>query len=58
MGLQLDKLMCLNLRHYQSTNSCKYTWSLPTGLKNYNERQSQFKIDKYECELNMIKYAA
>ena len=32
--LQLDKILCLTLRHY------------PSGLKNYNKRQNQFKIGK------------
>ena len=57
MELQLDKILCLTLRHYQSTNPCKYTWFLPTGLKNYNKRQNRFKIDKQECDLN-VKYTA
>ena len=38
-------------------NSCKYTWFLATGLKNYNKRQNWFGIDKQKCDLN-IKYAA
>ena len=37
--LQLDEILCLPLRHYPSTNSCKYTWSFPTRLKNYKKRQ-------------------
>ena len=35
----------ITLRHYPSTNSCKYTWFLLTGLKNYNKRQIQFIND-------------
>ena len=46
MELQLDKILCLTLRHYPSTNSCKYTWFYPTGLKYSNKRQNRFKIDK------------
>ena len=57
MELQLDKILCLTLGHYPSTNSCKYTCFLPTRLKNYNKRQNRFKIDKIKCDLN-IKYAA
>ena len=34
MELQLDKILCLTLRHY------------PSGLKNYNKGQNQFKIGK------------
>ena len=46
MELQLDKIFGLTLRYYPSTNSCKYTWFLRTGVKNYNKRQNRFKIGK------------
>ena len=46
MELQLDKILCLTLRHYPSTDSCKYTWFLATALKNYNKRLNLFEIDK------------
>ena len=37
MKLQLDKILCLTPKHYPSTNSCKNTWFLPTGLKKYDK---------------------
>ena len=45
-NMELQKILCLTLEHYPSTNSCKYTWLLPTGLKKYNKRQDRFKINK------------
>ena len=59
MELQLDKILCRTLGNHPSINSCKNTWFLPTGLKNYSERQNGLKLTKKKkCDLNMIKYAA
>ena len=35
MELQLDKMLCLTMGHYPSTNACKYTWFSPTGLTKF-----------------------
>ena len=36
--LQLDKILCRTLGYCPSTNSCMYTWFLPTRLKIYNNK--------------------
>ena len=55
MELHLDKILRLTLGHYASTNFCKYTWFLPTVLRNCNKRQSGFKFDKIKMWLKYGK---
>ena len=44
MELQLDKTLCVTLRHYPSTNLCKYTWFLPSGLKITIKNKTDLKL--------------
>ena len=61
--LQLDKILCLTLGLYPSTNSCKYKRLLSTGLKKKNERYDCFKIEidlktkQKICDVKMTEYA-
>ena len=60
MELQLDKILCLALGPYPSTNSMQVyvVYAYWVKKKNNNKRQNRFKIDEIKCDLNIIKYAA